>query len=150
MPKQAFYEQNHAKLAADPPKYLGKIAKGTWRRIVPYLNSTDRVERIDTALVEQYCTEYEIYRKAYQDIDKNGIQSKLFKSVQNSAGKVIAKDFTGFRRNPAVSTLNDALKQLKSIGTQLGLSPKAPKQLMEIASNDSKGDTMSEMKKFFG
>lgn len=148
MPKQVYFKQNNGHLPANPPAYLGTLAKSCWRKVIPYLESTSRVERIDTALVEQYCTEYELYRIAYEDVGKNGIQSKLFKSVQNSAGEIIGKDFTGFRRNPAVSTMNDALKQLKAIGSQLGLSPKARQELMQIASQ-KKDDTISAMKKFF-
>lgn len=149
MPKQQYFKQNHGQLSPNPPKYLGSLAARCWRRVVPYLGATKRVERIDTGIVEQYCTAYELYRQAYENVQKNGIQSKLFKSVQNSAGEVIARDFVGFRKNPAVATMNDMLKQLKSLGHQLGLSPSARQELMQIADKGDKGDTLSEMKKFF-
>lgn len=149
MAKETYFKQNKGQLPSNPPAYLGKIAKETWRKVVPYLVSIDRVQRIDASLVEQYCTEYELYRIAYQDIGKNGIQSKLFRSVQNSAGEVIGKDFVGLRKNPAVTTMNDALKQLKSIGSQLGLPPKARQDLMKIASQGKKDDTISQMKYLF-
>ena len=146
MPKQVYFKQNDGQLPANPPAYLGTLAKSCWRKVGPYLESTSRVDRIDTALVEQYCTEYELYRVAYEDVGKNGIQSKLFKSVQNSAGEIIGKDFTGFRRNPAVSTMNDALKQLKAIGSQLGLSPKARQDLMQIASRKKEKSIAEQLK----
>lgn len=81
MPKNAFYKQNNGRLATTPPDYLGNQAKICWRKIVPFLESTERVKRIDTYLVEQYCTQYELYRSAYADVAENGIQSKIFRSL---------------------------------------------------------------------
>ena len=149
MVKRAYYQQNNGHLPATPPHYLGTLAKACWRKIVPFLESTGRVERIDVGLVEQYCANYEIYRNAYQDIQDNGIQAKIFTSLQDSSGKIVGKDFAGFRKNPAVATMKDALNQLNSVGIQLGLSPKSRQELMQIASHKKKHDTISEMKKFF-
>ena len=149
MAKKVYYQQNNGHLPPKPPHYLGTLASSCWRKIVPFLESTGRVERIDIGLVEQYCANYEIYRNAYQDIQENGIQAKIFSSLQDSSGKVIGKDFTGFRKNPAVATMKDALNQLNSVGVQLGLSPKGRQELMQIASHKKKHDTISEMKKFF-
>lgn len=149
MAKKVYYQQNNGHLPATPPHYLGTLASACWRKIVPFLESTGRVERIDVGLVEQYCANYEIYRNAYQDIQDNGIQAKIFTSLQNSSGEIVGKDFVGFRKNPAVATMKDALNQLNSVGIQLGLSPKSRQELMQIASRKKKDDTMSAMKKFF-
>lgn len=149
MPKVVYYRQNDGHLERRPPDYLGRLAKSCWRKVVPFLESTKRIQRIDTALVEQYCSEYEIYRQAYSDIQENGIQTKMFVSLQDSAGQIIGKDFAGYRKNPAVGTMNDALKQLKSIGSQLGLSPQARQELMQIASH-KKEKSMAEQFKDAG
>ena len=149
MAKKVYYQQNNGHLPATPPHYLGTLASACWRKIVPFLESTGRVERIDVGLVEQYCANYEIYRNAYQDIQDNGIQAKIFSSLQDSSGKIVGKDFVGFRKNPAVATMKDALNQLNSVGVQLGLSPKGRQELMRIASHKKKDDTISAMKKFF-
>ena len=149
MAKKVYYQQNNGHLPATPPHYLGTLASACWRKIVPFLEATGRVERIDIGLVEQYCANYEIYRNAYQDIQENGIQVKIFSSLQDSSGKIVGKDFTGFRKNPAVATMKDAVNQLNSVGIQLGLSPKSRQELMQIASRKKKDDTMSAMKKFF-
>lgn len=132
-----------------PPHYLGALASSCWRKIVPFLESTGRVQRIDVGLVEQYCANYEIYRNAYEDINENGIQVKLFHSLQDSTGKIIGKDFVGFRKNPAVATMKDAINQLNSIGIQLGLSPKSRQELMQIASH-TKEKSMAEQLKEAG
>lgn len=149
MAKKVYFKQNNGHLPSTPPHYLGTLASACWRKIVPFLESTGRVERIDVGLVEQYCANYEIYRTAYQDIQDNGIQAKIFTSLQDSSGKIVGKDFTGFRKNPAVATMKDALSQLNSVGIQLGLSPKGRQELMQIADHKKKDDTMSAMKKFF-
>ena len=149
MAKKVYYQQNNGHLPATPPHYLGTLASACWRKIVPFLEATGRVERIDIGLVEQYCANYEIYRNAYQDIQENGIQVKIFSSLQDSSGKIVGKDFTGFRKNPAVATMKDAVNQLNSLGVQLGLTPKSRQELMQIASHKKKDDTMSAMKKFF-
>lgn len=149
MVKKVYYQQNNGHLPATPPHYLGTLASACWRKIVPFLEATGRVERIDIGLVEQYCANYEIYRNAYQDIQENGIQVKIFSSLQDSSGKIVGKDFTGFRKNPAVATMKDAVNQLNSLGVQLGLTPKSRQELMQIASHKKKDDTMSAMKKFF-
>lgn len=146
MPKKAYYQQNDGRLPKDPPHYLGQLAKGCWRKVVPFLESTNRVQRIDSSLVEQYCSEYELYRQAYADIQENGIQSKIFTSLQDASGKVVGKDFSGYRKNPAVATMNDALKQLKSIGSQLGLSPEARQELMQISSQKKEKSTVEQLK----
>ena len=146
VPKQVFYKQNHGKLPPNSPNYFGPTAAACWRKIVPYLESTGRVQRIDAGMVEQYCTQYEIYREAYADVLENGIQTKIFSSLQNSAGEIIGKDFTGYRKNPAVGVMNDASKQLNSIGIQLGLTPKGRQDLMQIASQKKEKSIGEQMK----
>uniref|UniRef100_A0AAU7PFQ9 Terminase small subunit n=1 Tax=Lactobacillus phage G2-Guo TaxID=3155564 RepID=A0AAU7PFQ9_9VIRU len=145
-----FYEQNDGKISAKPPAHLGKIAGECWRKIVPFLESTRKVQRIDTSLVEMYCVEYEIYRNCYEDIKENGIQAPIKRSVQNSAGEIIGEDFTGWRKNPATATMKDTVGQLNQIGIQLGLTPKGRQELMTIADSSQSETTEDALKKFFG
>lgn len=146
MSKKHYYQQNDGHLANDPPEYLGQYAKATWRKVVPFLESTERVKRIDSNLVEQYCTQYEIYRYAYADVQRNGIQSKIFSSLQDSSGKIVGEDFIGFRKNPAVGIMNDANKQLNAVGIQLGLTPKGRQELMELVSQKKEKSVEQLMK----
>ena len=146
MAKKVYYQQNNGHLPTRPPHYLGTLASACWRKIVPFLESTGRVERIDVGLVEQYCANYEIYRNAYQDVQENGIQVKIFSSLQDSSGKIVGKDFTGFRKNPAVATMKDAVNQLNSLGVQLGLTPKSRQELMQIASHKKEKSMTEQLK----
>lgn len=148
--KNEFYKQNGGKLSRTPPKHLGTLAKVCWRKIVPFLESTERVQRIDTSLVELYCSQYEIYRQSYDDIKENGIQYPIYKSLQDSSGQIVGKNFMGYRKNPAVGMMKDASVQITSIGSQLGLSPKARAELMEIVNKKDDTNITEQIAKFFG
>ncbi|ATI17141.1 terminase [Streptococcus phage 7T] len=151
MVKNQYYQQNNGRLPSDPPNYLGTVAREVWRKIVPFLESTNKVQRIDTFLVETYCTNYEIYKLAYEDIKQNGIQQEMKKPIQaQGSGKILGEQSLGFKKNPAVATMKDAVDTLNRIGVQLGLTPKGRQELMEIAGDNSEeGSIKDKMKEFF-
>ncbi|SES21700.1 phage terminase small subunit P27 family [Streptococcus gallolyticus] len=141
MVKNPYYQQNKGRLPSDPPNYLGTVAREIWRKIVPFLESTQKVERIDTFLVETYCTNYEIYKIAYEDIKENGIQKELTKPIQaQGSGEILGEQSLGFKKNPAVATMKDAVDTLNKIGVQLGLTPKGRQELLEIANGDNNNE----------
>ena len=90
--RKPFYEQNDRFLPIDPPNYLGTVARSVWTKIIPYLKATEKVERIDTFLVETYCTNYEIYKKAYEDVKENGIQTEI--KTFATSDILVSQDFT--------------------------------------------------------
>lgn len=152
MVKNPYYQQNNKRLPSDPPNYLGTVAKEVWRKIVPFLESTEKVQRIDVFLVETYCTNYEIYKIAYEDIKQNGIQQEITKPIQaQGSGEILGEQSLGFKKNPAVATMKDAVDTLNKIGVQLGLTPKGRQELMEIASEQADNrEVKDKMKEFFG
>lgn len=94
---------------------------------------------LDKNLVEMYASQYEIYRNAYEDIKENGQVTKVYKTVVNPVtGDVIANDMTGYKRNPSTQIYSDAIKQLKSLGSELGLSPASRAELMQLSLDDGK------------
>ncbi|AZF90345.1 terminase small subunit [Streptococcus phage CHPC572] len=151
MVKNPYYQQNNGRLPSDPPNYLGTVAREVWRKIVPFLESTNKIQRIDTFLVETYCTNYEIYKMAYEDIKENGIQQEITKPIQaQGSGEILGEQSLGFKKNPAVATMKDAVDTLNRIGVQLGLTPKGRQELMEIAGDNSEeGSIKDKMKEFF-
>lgn len=151
MVKNPYYQQNNGRLPSDPPNHLGTVARETWRKIVPFLESTQKVQRIDTFLVETYCTNYEIYKIAYEDIKQNGIQQEMKKPIQaQGSGEILGEQSLGFRKNPAVATMKDAVDTLNRIGVQLGLTPKGRQELLEIVGEQSdEGSIKDKMKEFF-
>ena len=152
MVKNPYYQQNNKRLPSDPPNHLGTVAREVWRKIVPFLESTQKVQRIDTFLVETYCTNYEIYKIAYEDIKQNGIQQEMKKPIQaQGSGEILGEQSLGFKKNPAVATMKDAVDTLNKIGVQLGLTPKGRQELMEIASEQADNrEVKDKMKEFFG
>ena len=151
MVKKPYFKQNSGRLSIDPPNYLGQVARETWRKIVPFLEATEKVERIDTFLVETYCTNYEIYKKAYEDIKENGIQTEIKKLVQaQGSGEILGEQSMGFKKNPAVVVMKDATDTLNKIGIQLGLTPKGRAELAEIAGTQDDNSSMKDkMAAFF-
>lgn len=132
MAKKPYKDQNDGHLSSDPPKYLGTEAKAVWRKVVPFLESEGKVQRMDASLVEFYATQYEIYRNAYKHIQENGEVTPIYKSLQNAEGKIIGKDFVGWKKNPMVQIYDSALKSLIKTGSELGLSPKSRSDLMQL------------------
>lgn len=151
MVKNPYYQQNNGLLPSDPPNHLGTVAREVWRKIVPFLESTNKVQRIDTFLVETYCTNYEIYKLAYENVKENGIQQEMTKPIQaQGSGEILGEQSLGFKKNPAVATMKDAVDTLNKIGVQLGLTPKGRQELMEIAGEQSdEGSIKDKMKEFF-
>ena len=150
MVKNPYYQQNNKHLPSDPPNHLGTVAREVWRKIVPFLESTNKVQRIDTFLVETYCTNYEIYKIAYEDIKQNGIQQEMKKPIQaQGSGEILGEQSLGFRKNPAVATMKDAVDTLNKIGIQLGLTPKGRAELLTIAGSTKPEKSTTEMMKEF-
>lgn len=151
MVKNPYYQQNNGRLPSDPPNYLGTVAREVWRKIIPFLEATEKVERIDTFLVETYCTNYEIYKKAYEEIKENGIQTEITKVIQaQGSGEILGEQSMGFKKNPAVVVMKDATDTLNKIGIQLGLTPKGRAELAEIAGTQDDNSSMKDkMAAFF-
>lgn len=150
MVKNPYFKQNSGRLPTDPPNYLGTVARETWRKIIPFLEATEKVERIDTFLVETYCTNYEIYKKAYEDVKENGIQTEIKKVIQaQGSGEILGEQSMGFKKNPAVATMKDATETLNKIGIQLGLTPKGRAELLTIADSSKPEKSTAEMMQDF-
>jgi P27 family predicted phage terminase small subunit len=148
--KNPYYRQNKGRLPSDPPNYLGTVAREAWRKIVPFLESTEKVQRIDGFLVETYCTNYEIYKLAYEDIKENGIQQTITRPIQaQGSGEILGEQFLGYKKNPAVATMKDTVDTLNKIGVQLGLTPKGRQDLLAVASADNEKISTAELLKEF-
>lgn len=151
MVKNAFKDQNDGLLSSTPPKQLGKIGSSMWRKIVPVLNEQRGIKKIDSNLAELYCSSYETYRKAYQHLQEKGLVQEIFKtSISPVTGAVVAKDFMGYKKNPSYQIYSDALSNLTRVGAQLGLSPKARSEFMDLKVSDKNKKSAAEsMKEFF-
>lgn len=142
------------KVPTQAPKFLGEYGKRLWPKVAAYLNKNPKILKADKYLLEQYCSTYDLYRWAYQSVQEDGIQAQLTKTLLSpTTGKIVATDFLGFKKNPAVQTMSDALSKLNSIGRELGLSPKARSEMIEFNSPENGKDKKSsaeQMKELFG
>ena len=134
------------------PKWLGEYGKRLYPKLATYLNKSNKILRADEYLIQQYCSAYDIYRKAYDELIKHGIQQAIYKtSLSPIDGSVKSKDFQGYKKNPAYNMMSDSLSKMNQIGKELGLSPKARNQLMELNTpkNDDAKSAVASLKEFF-
>ncbi|KRM91706.1 phage terminase, small subunit [Fructilactobacillus florum DSM 22689 = JCM 16035] len=146
-----FKSSHSSSLPTTPPKYLGRIAAAAWRKVVRVLNERGDVLVSDEKLVEQYVTQYEIYRHAYEHIKKHGEVNAIYHTPVNPVtGEALEAEFTGFKRNPMTQIYSDAQKNLNTIGISLGLSPKSRKDLSKLLDDDKvdKQAVANSMKEF--
>lgn len=132
MAKKTVTTYSNKVLTKDPPEYLGDLAKDAWRWLVPFLKKRLDLKSVDSALVEMYCSQYEIYRLAYDDIMTNGPTQKIYKTIIRPTGEVEGKDFVGIKRNPNTQIYSEALKSLQHLSYELALSPKARRDMQDI------------------
>ena len=150
--KLAKVDLTASKVPEAAPKWLGKYGKILYPKLAAYLNNNSKIIRADQYLAEEYCSAYDIYRTAYADLQEHGIQQAIFKtSLSPLDGSVVNKDFQGYRKNPAYQMMSDSLSKMNQIGKELGLSPRARSQMMELntPSDENKKSVTDQMKEFF-
>lgn len=128
-------------LQTSPPKYMrGTIAGRAWQRITPILRQSTIIKNADRSTVEALCSAIALYRLGFDDVQENGIQTPIYKSVQNNRGEIIDQDFVGFKKNPAVSTMDAAIRQIRSLSAELGLTPTSRASLLSLTADDDDDD----------
>ncbi|MFW8589829.1 phage terminase small subunit P27 family [Glaciecola sp. 2405UD65-10] len=91
-------------------------AKGMWEWLAPRLCSEEIVTEVDLVNLESYCMAYERWRMAEIEVCKLGIV------VEGSQG--------GYVKNPALTAVNEAKRQIQSFGALLGLDPSSRTRLI--------------------
>ena len=127
-----------------PPKYLKSYSRSAWTKLTSLIG--DQLQESDRVLLESYCFNYELMRKAYEDIKENGIQYPLYKVIMTPRGDIInSAHFEGFKSNPACKVLSDATNKLNMLGQQLGLSPQSRAELAKLPKPTDKQETMADL-----
>ncbi|WP_404975674.1 phage terminase small subunit P27 family [Weissella paramesenteroides] len=114
------------------PRYMKGYARTMWDNLVPLLISRGTTN-ISKSVVETYCQTYSISRRAYEDIVAYGM-------TDESTGK----------KNPSVTTYENAVKNLRGLASDLGLTPASQVQLQKLiidSSDDHEGQSFSELVK---
>ncbi|MRV72552.1 phage terminase small subunit P27 family [Duganella sp. FT92W] len=100
----------------DPPEWITGAARDMWFRITPLLCREKVLQETDIHNVEVFCTAYGNWRLASIDVAKNGVV------VEGATGGPV--------KNPALTALNEATKQMAAFGAMLGLDPASRTRIM--------------------
>lgn len=100
-----------------PPDYFCDLefASMMWRSIVPELLKNEVIRITDMHNVEAFCIAYDNYRQCQAEVATNGVV------VKSSAG--------GSIKNPALTGINEAMRQMAMFGAMLGLDPSSRQRL---------------------
>ena len=90
------------------PKTLGEIGKEEWARVTAALEPLGVGSPADRAALECYCSAYQDFHEAIEDIKEHGR---------------VVKTERGMIRNPAFMNKTKAMEMIHKFGTQLGLTP---------------------------
>lgn len=101
----------------DVPEYMDRMEYATmiWKSIVPKLLERKTLKLTDMHNVEMFCIAYNNLREAQLEVALNGV------TIETAMGRI---------KNPAVTVVNEASKQLASFGAMLGLDPASRARLM--------------------
>jgi P27 family predicted phage terminase small subunit len=99
----------------EPPEWIQGIAREMWERVTPLLCQQRILQLSDIHIVEGFCIAYGNWRAAQDHVNKNGIV------IEGATGGPI--------KNPALTELNAAAKQMVMFGGQLGLDPVSRQRL---------------------
>jgi P27 family predicted phage terminase small subunit len=99
----------------DVPEWITGAGRDMWQRVVPLLLEQKVLQVTDLHNVEVFCTAYGTWRAAAVDVANNG--------------PVVAGATGGPIKNPALTALNEAAKQMVTFGSMLGLDPASRQRL---------------------
>lgn len=114
----------------DAPAWMPELAIGMWETIVPDLLANDVLTVPDLHNVESFCMAYCRWREAEQDITDNGITIHTEKTVI---------------KNPAVTVVNEAKRQMVQFGSLLGLDPSSRQRLMGPKGEQGSGNPFADL-----
>ena len=97
------------------PTGLSKRAIGLWKSLTELLREHSLISKLDRVALQLLCESFEIYAKAMDDIEINGI-------ILIEDGP---KESTRTKKNPAVDIRDSAWAQIHKMCREFGLTPAA-------------------------
>lgn len=138
------HDATMAKLPLAPPPELVDVARDAYIKIAKDLNSQGLIKAIDSAVVIALCKQIQINRSAYEHLfvgignnGPEGIQTPVYKAVQGPDGTIKEHLFLGYKKNPAVQTLDSSTAKIKSLCETLGMTPSSRASLLDLTKPDS-------------
>lgn len=124
------------KKIGSPPSRLSKFAKKLWKSVVSELADTNLLTVLDSSLLEEYVTQVDLSVQADELIEEYGL---------------VTPDQNGvLKKNPAVDIKNNAAKNIKSIGSSLGLDPMSRAAMLADVEPEDDGSADDEINRFKG
>lgn len=115
---------------AEPPIWMGELATTMWETVVPELVRNKVLTIADLHNVESFCMAYQRWREAEEDINANGLVIHTEKSVI---------------KNPSVTIVNEAKKQMLQYGSVLGLDPSSRTRLTGAAKDSKPSNPFADL-----
>lgn len=109
----------------EPPEWLPDLAVEMWQTVMPELLAAKVLTVPDLHNVEAFCAAYAMWRDAEDHV-------KLFGVVIETEKSTI--------KNPAVTVINEAKKQMREFGSLLGLDPSSRQRLVGPKKSEDKGN----------
>ncbi|MBZ5968978.1 phage terminase small subunit P27 family [Leuconostoc gasicomitatum] len=122
--KRAIGNNNDFQAIKSPPARLTSEEKTLYKHIVQEFNTKGILKDLDSSLLEEFVAQVSVSRQARVVIKEHGV--------------VIFED-DKMKKNPAVDVLNNAVKNIKSLGSSLGLDPVSRSSILAdvIPENDT-------------
>lgn len=114
----------------DAPEWITEEARDMWERIAPLLLKQKVLQETDLHNVEVFCTAYGNWRAAKAHVKKFGLV------LEGASGGPV--------KNPALTALAEAAKQMVTFGSMLGLDP-ASRQRLTGAGNEKQDNPFGDL-----
>lgn len=132
------YTKDLEPIATNPPDELHGAGRYMWTYLIPEIKKMDQLKKVDRSTMESYCEQFTIYREAMKDVNEHGISTAIYKTVMNQVTGEKTTDFVGYKKNPAVSIISDATRNMKALASELGFTPQSRAAIMQIMKDTDK------------
>ena len=113
----------------EPPEWLPDLAVEMWQTVMPELLAAKVLTVPDLHNVEAFCTAYAMWRDAEDHVKQFGVVIETEKSTI---------------KNPAVTVINEAKKQMREFGSLLGLDQSSRQRLVGPKKSEDKGNPFDD------
>lgn len=137
-------QQDLEGLQTSPPNFLKSKARYVYTRLAKQLNQIGTVKQTDLDIVVSLAIQIEVLQRAYDKLEELDVQTALYKPVQDVDGNILEHNYIGDKKNPAVGTISDATKNIKSLCNDLGLTPASRATLLQGVENNE-GESLKDL-----
>lgn len=123
--KRAIENNGDFQAIKSPPARLTSEEKTLYKHIVQEFNSKGILKDLDSSILEEFVVQVSVSRQARKVINEHGV--------------VIFED-DKMKKNPAVDVLNNAVKNIKSLGSSLGLDPISRSSILADVTSENDDD----------